>query len=139
MEVIKSKIYVSWSDVETLVEDLCFQIASSGLQITGLYGMPRGGLIPAVMISHRLGIPLIMDETQITETTLIIDDICDTGETFEKFSEKHPLSDFACLYFKPHTSSLKPLFSATTLHTNDWIVYPWEMKNSDTIQDYLKF
>ena len=139
MEAIKSKIYVSWDDIEHLVHDLCAQIAMSGLQIKHVFGLPRGGLVSAVMIPHRLGIPLIMDETQITEYTLIVDDICDNGEKFEKFSKKHPISDFVFLHYKPKTASFKPTFSASSFHSDEWIFYPCERVDSHTKQDNLKF
>ena len=85
MEDIRSKVRLEWSEIERLVEVLSFKIQSYyGEDINSIYGCPRGGLIPAVMLSHKLGLPLIIDESKITEWTLIVDDICDTGETFRK-------------------------------------------------------
>jgi len=136
MVVTKSKTYLTWSDLEMLVHDLCAQIVMSGIQIEHIYGLPRGGLIPAVMVSHKLGIPMTQDPNQLN--TLIVDDICDSGETFKKLYLQYPNVEFACLHFKPHTSVFHPTFF-TKFHSNDWIVYPWELTNSDTVQDYLKF
>ena len=48
----------------------------------------QGGLIPAVMLSHRLKIPLVKGD--IGPDTLIVDDICDSGETLDKFVKKTP-------------------------------------------------
>jgi hypoxanthine phosphoribosyltransferase len=132
----KSKIYYSWGEIEELVELLCLQIVKSGYQITDIYGLQRGGLIPAVMLSHKLGIPMTVNS--ISKTTLIVDDICDSGETFKELFKIHPKSKFACLHFKPHTSHFNPDFSANKFFSDDWIVYPWEEKDSETIQDYLK-
>jgi hypoxanthine phosphoribosyltransferase len=134
----KSKIFYSWEEVEELVDLLCKQILKSGVPFNSIFGMPRGGLIPAVMMSHKLNIPLIINEKSITESTLIVDDICDSGETFKELHIKYPLSDFACLHFKPHTSIFTPNYSANKFLSDDWIVYPWEEKDSKTIQDYLK-
>ena len=78
----KSKIYYSWGEIEELVELLCLQIVKSGIQITDIYGLQRGGLIPAVMLSHKLGIPMTQDIKK--PNLLIVDDICDSGETFTK-------------------------------------------------------
>jgi len=133
---IKSKTYLTWGDIEMLIHDLCAQIVMSGIQIEHIYGLPRGGLIPAVIVSHKLGIPMTQDPNQ--PNTLIVDDICDSGETFKKLNQQYPNVEFACLHFKPHTSVFHPTFF-TKFHSNDWIVYPWELTNSDTIQDYLKF
>jgi hypoxanthine phosphoribosyltransferase len=135
MEDIKSKIYLTWSNIEILVHDLCAQITMSGIQIEHIYGLPRGGLTPAVMVSHRLGIPMTQDPN--SPNTLIVDDICDSGETFKKLYKQYPNVEFACLHFKPHTSVFHPTFF-TKFHSNDWIIYPWENPESEAIQDYLK-
>jgi len=132
----KSKTYLTWGDIEMLVHDLCAQIAMPGTQIEHIYGLPRGGLIPTVMLSHKLGIPMVQDLN--LPNTLIMDDICDSGETFKKLYQQYPNVKFACLHFKPHTSVFHPTFF-TKFHSNDWIIYPWELTDSDTIQDYLKF
>ena len=133
---IKSKTYLTWSDIEMLVHDLCAQIVMPGIQIEHIYGLPRGGLIPAVMVSHKLGIPMV--KTIKSSNTLIVDDICDSGKTFVKWSKKHPTAEYACLHYKPHTSNFIPTFSSNRLQSDNWIVYPWERDDSDTIQDYLK-
>ena len=51
------KYYVKWNDVDTFVNVLVDHIKMKKLKITGVFGLPRGGLIPAVMISHQLDIP----------------------------------------------------------------------------------
>jgi len=128
------KFYVTWEEIEELVDLLCLQIVKSGYQITDIYGLQRGGLIPAVMLSHKLGIPMTINS--ISKTTLIVDDICDSGETFKELFKIYPKSKFACLHFKPHTSHFNPDFSANKFFSDDWIVYPWEREDSKTIQDY---
>ena len=78
---IGNKIYLSWDDINILVEDLCNTIASSGIQIKSITGIERGGLIPAVMISHKLSIPYV---TKIKKDTLLVDDIGDNVVTLKK-------------------------------------------------------
>ena len=135
------KHYVSWNEIDELVNSLTQQIAQSGIQIENIFGLQRGGLIPAVMVSHKLGIP--MTKGTISPNTLIIDDICDSGVTFANFFETHqkeyafPFNlNFACLHYKPQTSKFKPTFYSSIWNSNDWIVYPWEREDSNTIQDY---
>ena len=132
----KSKIFVSWDEVEELVDILCTQIIRSSIQIEHIFGMPRGGLIPAVMLSHKLNIPMTQDPNQ--SNVLVVDDICDSGETFKKFYIEYPNSKFACLHFKPHTSVFNPGFSANKFFADNWITYPWERQDAKPIQDYLK-
>ena len=126
---VGNKIYLYWEDINILVEDLCHTITSSGVQIKSITGIERGGLIPAVMISHKLNIPYV---TKINKDTLVIDDICDTGETL-----KNTVAGYtATLHYKP-TASFTPDFYAKQVGT-EWLVYPWERKDSDAVQDYLK-
>ena len=123
------KLYLSWDDIETLVDHLCENIDLSKLNITSVTGLERGGLIPAVMISHRLNIPYVYS---IDSTTLVVDDICDTGETLNRIIT--PLT--AVLHYKK-AAKHKPTFYALEVG-DDWIVYPWERRDSESIQDYLK-
>jgi hypoxanthine phosphoribosyltransferase len=133
----KSKVHLNWGDIEWLVDRLIQQIIESGEQIDSICGLPRGGLIPAVMLSHKLNLPLVEIEN-ISKKTLIVDDICDSGETFVKLYDEFPYSIYACLHFKPHTSKFMPELWAASFESDSWVVYPWEQENSETIQDYLK-
>ena len=127
--IANGKLYLSWDDIETLTDTLCKTILLSNVKITSVTGLERGGLIPAVMISHKLNIPYVYS---IDYTTLVVDDICDTGETLNRMVT--PLT--AVLHYKP-TAKHRPTFFAQEVGT-EWIVYPWERKDSETIQDYLK-
>ena len=123
------KIYLSWDDIQTLVDQLCEWIDKSELPITSVTGIERGGLIPAVMISHKLNLPYVHS---VHPNTLVIDDICDTGETLNLILE----APTAVLHYKP-TATHKPTFYGQEVG-DEWIVYPWERKDSESIQDYLK-
>ena len=126
---IGNKMYLSWDDINVLVEDLCNTIATSGAEIKSIAGIKRGGLIPAVMVSHKLNIPYV---DRINKDTLVVDDICDTGETLKNSIAMYT----ATLHYKP-TAGFTPDFYAKEVGS-DWIVYPWERKDSDAVQDYLK-
>lgn len=60
------------------------ELSKKKYKFDGIYPIPRGGLIPGVFLSHSLDLP-ILDIYDVTEKTLIVDDICDTGETLKKF------------------------------------------------------
>jgi len=128
---IQNKIILSWEDVNTSVDNLCKQIPFELPNIDSVHGIPRGGLIPAVLISHKLGLPYV---GTVGPNTLVIDDIADTGVTLDK----GPGVYTAVLHYKPHTSCFKPSIYSELHEGNEWIIYPWETKDSDPIQDYLK-
>ena len=126
---IGNKVFVYWDDISVLVDELCNTITSSGVQIKSITGIERGGLIPAVMISHKINIPYV---NKINKDTLVVDDICDSGETLKNMVAGYT----ATLHYKK-TASFTPDFYSKEVG-EEWIVYPWERNDSDTIQDYLK-
>tara|TARA_R100001443_G_scaffold112042_1_gene125304 strand:- start:113 stop:517 length:405 start_codon:yes stop_codon:yes gene_type:complete len=97
--------------------------------IDSVMGLPRGGLIPAVLISHELGLPYVQHPGK---NTLVVDDINDTGHTLSKA----PGAYWAVLHNKP-TSKFKDCIYAKEVG-EQWIVYPWEREDSEAIPDYLK-
>jgi len=124
-----NKVYVGWDEITRLVENICQQIVESGMQITSITGVERGGLIPAVMISHILQIPYV---TNIKKNTLVVDDICDTGHTLKNIVG----TKTATLHYKL-TAEIQPTFFAKVVGP-DWIVYPWERKDSEALVDHKK-
>lgn len=129
------KRYLSWQDIDEAVERLSSNIINSKKKVTGVTGLPRGGLIPAVMLSHKLNIPFISeDEESDRGYLLIVDDICDSGTTLEQYKEyKYVLT--ATIHHKL-SASVEPDFWWKLAPNNEWIVYPWESKDSKPIQDY---
>ena len=128
------KKYLSWGDLEVAVERLAANIYNSGHGIAAITGMPRGGLIPAVMLSHKLKIPFTLTPNLADGKILVVDDICDTGKTLEKF--KHEENIITVTIHYKQSSSYEPNFWYKLAEEGVWLVYPWENKNSDTIQDY---
>ena len=126
-----NKIYLSWDDVEKSVNDLCNKIRFDQPNIDSVHGIARGGLIPAVILSHKLDLPYV---NVVGPNTLVIDDICDSGYTLDT----GPGVYTAVLHYKPHTSCFIPQLWAKLHEGDEWVIYPWETKDSESIQDYLK-
>ncbi|MDB4549327.1 hypothetical protein N9Z86_00235 [bacterium] len=125
------KVHLSWDDVGLLVKNLCKKIIFNQPNIDSVHGIPRGGLIPAVLISHELDLPYV---NVVGPNTLVVDDIADTGITLEN----GPGVYTAVLHYKSHTSCFKPTLWSEIHEGDEWIIYPWERTDSDNIQDYLK-
>lgn len=121
------KVYVTWGQVEEFVEFVATYIETYDKKISGVYGIPRGGLVFAVMLSHRLHIPML---ASATSDCLIVDDICDSGESLVHFvkntsnpNEPKPL--IATMFYKENRLGIKPgLYSF--MKTDQWIVFPFE-------------
>lgn len=119
--VVKQKM--SWKQFDECLGKLAAKIRKSGRNYKVIYGIPRGGLVTAVALSHRLGIPLALDlngEYGKGEL-LMVDDIVDTGKTMTGINNRK--YDVATLYIKPWRS-YTPRF--WVLETSKWIVFPWE-------------
>ena len=130
------KKFISWDELERLVDELCDMIPDN--QYEGIYAIPRGGLIIGVMMSHKLGLPMI-DRLQsyYGKKFLIVDDIADTGETLEKLKAEIFANAHTATIHYHKQSVVEPSFWVEE-KGDDWIVYPWEQEDSEEIQDYLK-
>ena len=125
---VDNKLFVSWADIEGLVEELWKKVVIGSMPINSVHGLKRGGYIPAVMLSHQLGLPY---SEVVSKDTLVVDDICDSGETLKNA----PGVYHAVLHYKPHTSCVTPTIWGKEMG-DEWIVYPWERNDSRAIQDY---
>jgi hypoxanthine phosphoribosyltransferase len=95
-----------------------------------IYGIPRGGLVVAVALSHYLNIPLIIHEEDITIDTLIVDDISDTGNTLSRY----PNNILATIYITNHTKVIPNHYVFT--RKSDWVTYPWEILDYVEVENY---
>ncbi len=123
------KEYYTWGSYAEDIASLADKVHSiPGHPFMNVYGIPRGGLVVAVSLSHALGLPLILAHEYITPRTLVVDDIADTGTTFDALCRRlgHRPS-IATLYYHPQ-ATFKPDAYART--KEKWIVFPWEIKES---------
>lgn len=126
---VQNKIYLSWDDINYLTDNLCEKIITDLPNIDSIFGLKRGGLIPAVIISHKLNLPW---SDVMLPNTLVVDDICDSGITLRDGVGVNT----AVLFHKPHTSCFTPNVWAYTHEGDEWILFPWERNDSKQIQDY---
>ena len=108
---------MEWKEVEYFVEQLAKELPKN---ITGVYGIPRGGLCLAVMLSHKLNIPLLAAPSK---NCVVIDDIADTGETLYHYRGKGYY--IATMYYHKQSKVVPDFWYKEK--TNEWIVFPWEV------------
>jgi len=120
----------NWQDIDLLVFQLSIEIKQlPEWKSFHIYGIPRGGLVPAVMLSHRLGLPFEKSFMAIRNVPiLLVDDINDTGETIvNHYTVLEPRCKQivpVTLYKKPQ-SEIKSLFGGTVAD-DVWVEFPWE-------------
>lgn len=116
------KQFYTWKQFESDCGKLADIIKQSSRKIDSLYGIPRGGLVLAVRLSHKLGLPLIIHHANIGENTLIVDDIADTGDTMVEFlGRKKYLT--ATLFYNSSSKYTPAYFCRKKV---GWVVFPWE-------------
>ena len=118
------KVYVSWKDLEEFIDSLIEEMNKQNFKPTGVYGIPRGGLIPATLISYKLDIPLLMNASK---GCLIVDDFADSGRTLLHFTENDTQFNkyFIATMFYHERSIVKPNYYKF-MKNDKWIVFPWE-------------
>lgn len=125
---LESKIILSWSDVEKMIDTLCEKIKHELPNIDSVHGIARGGLIPAILISHKLELPW---SNVILPNTLVVDDICDSGETLNNCVGVYT----ATLHYKKSAITKPDIYAELLEDESKWIIYPWEKHDSEPIRD----
>lgn len=96
---------------------------------TGVYGIPRGGVPVAILLAGHLGLPLV---DSISDDTLVVDDLVDSGKTLEIYSKSN---DTAVLYVKSHSPDIAT-YSVETI--DGWIEFPYEETNTDVEENFRR-
>jgi len=104
---------------------------AKNFNINSVYGIPTGGLVPAVYVGHLLNVPVV-EENYIGKETLIIDDICDTGKTLGAYN--HFGYNTATIYY--HKQSIVEPDIWIYEKRNEWIKFPWE--TNKTAKNHLE-
>ena len=109
--------YFTWNEFDKSVDYIANQCKL--LKLSGIYGVPRGGLCLAVALSHKLNIQLIEKPLKYS---LIVDDVLETGITLRSFKDIEGANFFVLV------SKKKPIWwNAGKLSLKEeWIVFPWE-------------
>lgn len=130
------KIFYSWNDIDRAINFLSFLLRNESIDF--ITGVPRGGIIPAVMLSHKMNIKYI-DKLPIdkilSSNIAIVDDICDSGNTINQYNE---VGFITICIDKKHSSVVSPNYFSYIAPDDKYIVYPWENPESEPIADYLK-
>ena len=148
------KLWYDWKEMRRDVNTLCREIVLDKFDPQVIVGISRGGLLPGVMMSHWLQKPFKPVKAALRdfpewedylpkktdERVLIVDDICDSGETFTRMKSyiKGPRLNqpmelptevrFASLWwnnecdFEPHYYAQECAKDSEDI----WIHFPWE-------------
>lgn len=134
------KVFLEWNWVDQQVMALGETIKDSVSEYSYITGIPRGGLIPGVYLSHYIGIKYLpydnAKELPLSrrKEILAVDDICDSGITLIEASGYGFHTAALALRY---SSSFMPDWYSKRITDDSWLVFPWERDDSKPIQDYL--
>ena len=121
----------TWKELENDVNSMYdyIRVMSRAVDFKVVWGPPRGGLILAVMLSHRTGLPMISNLRYLNDyrPLVVVDDIADTGKTLEE-SRKIKDNIIMTLYYHKQSTVIPDYW----VHEkkNEWILFPWETEES---------
>ena len=119
---------VTWEQVNDYLNNIVKNVST--IDCTGVYGIPRGGLVLAAWLSHKLYVPLL---SAPSPNCIIIDDICDSGESLMHYArqsstpanEKDKGYFITTMYYRHNDLGIEPDYYFA-LKGDKWIVFPWE-------------
>jgi len=145
---------VSWEELHRNAKALAWKLLDKSpcddKKWKGIIAITRGGMVPACIIARELEVLNIetfcitsynvkeQSETVILkmpdtvdnegEGWLIIDDLVDTGKTFELARKHYPRAHYACIYTKP-SGEAQTDTSVMSFSQDTWVHFPWDLEN----------
>ena len=149
---MEDKIKLTWDDVDFIANMVAESISKKNIKFDTIVALGRGGLIPGAILSYKLDIKnlqnlgintrqedgqyvetLIYQRPTITGNVLVVDDINDSGKTFEAVNSliKSEYPDIGELLYCSLTTRYNTNFNENTIsgkiiNTSDWLVFPWD-------------
>lgn len=138
MEHNDHKTMYSWNDIVSLCKRVVGEISTHEWRnrLTCIYAIPRGGMIPARILSELLDIRKVvtsLNDVSGDDFTLIVDDISDSGKTLvrliARYQETKNLAYKVATIFVRDGTAYEPNFCGERLHHDKWIEFPWEIQS----------
>lgn len=143
---------VSWEELHRNAKALAWRLLERG-PWQGIVAVTRGGLVPAAIVARELGIRMVESVCVVGyehdedaggragaakiikpaalqgdgQGWLVIDDLVDTGRTFEVLRALFPAAHYATIYAKPQGRPRVDTF-VTEVSQDTWIYFPWDIE-----------
>jgi len=154
-----NKTYYSWEDLKIDTLSIISQVYKTNWMPHYIVGIKRGGLVPAVVLSHNINAPMYIMNCQLRDGAadilgpdsgiylsepmaanlhskiLLVDDICDSGDTFERSVEQLMNGNgftnikTCCLIYNTRQKFIPDFYARKIDRKKDknWISFPWEV------------
>lgn len=145
-----NKEYINWPQIYIGLQVIRKQMIQDNWIPTVIVGINRGGLIPSILLSHKINVPNIPIDVRLRDHSvnpditaleklehrhnkiLIIDDINDTGATFQYILNtigKPKNVKFASIFHNEPSVVQNIDYKGYIINKDknpNWIVFPWE-------------
>ncbi len=112
------KLCLSWADFNTAVAVIAARAPAD--LFDSIYGIPRGGLVLAVALSHAIGRPLACS---VGPRTLVVDEIAESGATLRRVDlTEHP-RHLVWTWVAKRDHGVNYVLRVPP---GCWVVFPWE-------------
>jgi hypoxanthine phosphoribosyltransferase len=153
---MSTKNYYDYIDITMMCQEIARQARSYDIDL--IVGITRGGLIPAVYLSHELEIPMevvawttrdgdfkehnmnVSDAIEAGKNVLFVDEINDSGTTLVGINKHYVAPGNTNVYFASLIEKKSSLFncdfkcvSMDPAQDDVWHVFPWEKSNEMTL------
>lgn len=138
----KGKSYLTWSDIESQVKVLVTKIRKTGFEFDKIATVSRGGLVPARLVADHFNIKkILVDKNKISQRTLFVDDVYDSGDTFNRIiplvlEPKNFL--YATLIARKDVKYPPQLVFAKKTLGQEYVVFPWDKLESNRNSKHIK-
>lgn len=107
---------ITFDEIDYSLELLKKQIENKSY--IGIYGIPRAGLILAILFSYKTGLPLLASPTK---NCLVIDDDIGTGLTIQGYLNKYD----TYVMFLPEDKSIQTTYFYQYYNNKIYRYFPW--------------
>ena len=132
-----NNFYYSWQNFTDDVKILSGKIMQNGNVPEKIFAIKRGGAFLGTSLSYIMDRPVYyvagsegLNLNELSSSrVLIVDDICDTGNTFSKITKGTKNFKTCSLFFNVKQNFRVDYFSRKIDRDEEkyWIVFPWEM------------
>ena len=115
-------IQISWKELEELASEIAENVKASPIEPKFLYAVDQQSLVPAMLISRKLEIP-ITDNCK-NSYTLFVSAVVREGKSLISAVDKANCF-VTCSFVLKDGASFEPDFVGKKIGMGDWAVFPW--------------
>lgn len=113
------RLTLSWVQVQAACQQIALGLSPAS---AGVYGIPRGGCVPAALIATHLSLAVLEEPVP---GCIVVDDLVDSGATIRPFAE----AGHRCVVLARKSWSPLDLGVEHYLDAGErWVVFPWEVE-----------